>query len=113
MDKKIEFKSPMFVYVAETVQYPSSLKVFAPEVFLTDANPALSESKSQKGNTSIFLNSTIPALSSYVSTYNYITLPIISTTNMLDKYGWIYKGTRCIAEFVNNNPNHGFIIARC
>ena len=108
MDKKIQFKTPMFVYVAEKAYSPNSLKVFVPEVFLTGTNPGLSETKSQKGNTSIFLNATIPALSPYVTKYNYITLPVIR-----DNSGWIEKGTRYMAEFINNNPNHGIIIARC
>ena len=49
MDKKIQFKSPMFVYVAERAYQPNNLKVFVPEVFLTGINPGLSETKSQKG----------------------------------------------------------------
>lgn len=108
MNKKIQFKSPMFVYAAESSYNPRSLKVFIPEVFLTEINPNMSESKSQKGNTSIFLNATIPALSSYITKYNYITLPVIGN-NM----GTVEKGTRCMAEFINDNPNHGIIIARC
>ena len=108
MDKKIQFKSPMFVYVAERQYDPRTLKVFVPEVFLTGTSPSISESKVQKGNTSIFLNATIPALSSYVTKYNYITLPVIRDNN-----GWVEKGTRYMAEFINNNPNHGIIIARC
>ena len=108
MDKKMQFKSPMFVYAAERAYYPDKLKVFIPEVFLTGISPGLSEYKSQKGNTSIFLNATIPALSPYVTKYNYITLPIIR-----DNGGWIEKGTRFMAEFINNNPNYGIIIARC
>ena len=108
MDKKIQFKSPMFVYVAERAYQPNNLKVFVPEVFLTGINPGLSETKSQKGNTNIFLNATIPALSSYVTKYNYITLPI-----RRDNGGWVEKGTRYMAEFINDNPNYGIIIARC
>ena len=108
MDKKIQFKSPMFVYVAETAYQPNKVKVFVPEVFLTDINPKISETKLQKGNTNIFLNATIPALSSYVTSYNYITLPVIR-----DNSGWVNKGTRYMAEFINNNPNYGVIIARC
>ena len=115
MDKKLQFKSPMFVYVAESAYYPTTLKVFVPEVFLTGINPNLSESKSQKGNTSIFLNATIPALSQYVTKYNYITLPVIGTamSAMVNRYGIVEKGTRCMAQFINDNPNHGIIIARC
>ena len=108
MDKKTQFKSPMFVYVAERAYCPNAIKVFIPEVFLTEISPSINESKLQKGNTSIFLNATIPALSSYVNSYNYITLPIIRDNN-----GWVEKGTRYMAEFINNNPNHGIIIARC
>ena len=108
MDKKLQFKSPMFVYVAERAYCPTKLKVFVPEVFLTGTNPGLSETKSQKGNNSIFINATIPALSQYVTKYNYITLPIIR-----DNGGWIEKGTRCMAEFINGNPNYGIIVARC
>lgn len=108
MDKKIQFKSSMFVFVAERAYSPSTLKVFVPEVFLTGTNPGLVETKSQKGNTSIFLNATIPALSPYVTKYNYITLPVIR-----DNSGWVEQGTRYMAEFINNNPNHGIIIARC
>ena len=96
MDKKTQFKSPMFVYAAETVYCPSKLKVFIPEVFLTGTSPDISEYKAQKGNTSIFLNATVPALSSYVTKYNYITLPIIR-----DNGGWVEKGTRFMAEFIN------------
>ena len=113
MDKKIQFKTPMFVYVAERAYYPSSLKVFVPEVFLTGTNPGLSESKSQKGNTSIFLNATIPALSSYVTKYNYITLPVLNGASMVNSDGWVEKGVRCMVEFINNNPNYGIIVARC
>ena len=108
MDKKMQFKSPMFVYAAERVYCPSELKVFIPEVFLTGTGPDISKYKAQKGNTSIFINATIPALSQYVTKYNYITLPIIR-----DNSGWVEKGTRFMAEFINNNPNHGIIIARC
>lgn len=108
MDKKLQFKSPMFVYVAERAHYPNSLKVFVPEVFLTGTNPNISEYKSQKGNTSIFLNATIPALSPYVTRYNYMTLPLIR-----DSAEWVEKGTRYMADFINDNPNHGIIVARC
>lgn len=108
MDTKMQFKSPMFVYAAEKVYSPSSLKVFIPEVFLTDTSPKATQTKVQTGNTNMFLNATIPALSPYVTKYNYITLPIIR-----DNGGWIYKGTRFMAEFINNNPNHGIIVARC
>mgnify|MGYP003301051875 CR=1 FL=1 len=108
MDKNIQFKSPMFVYVAERAYSPTTIKVFVPEVFLTGTNPGLSEYKAQKGNTSIFLNATVPAISPYVTKYNYITLPIIR-----DNSGWVEVGTRYMAEFINNNPNHGVIIARC
>lgn len=108
MDKKLQFKSPMFVYVAERAYCPTQLKVFIPEVFLTGTDPNLSETKAQKGNTSIFLNATIPALSPYVTKYNYITLPLIQSTS-----GWVEKGTRYMAEFINNNPNYGVIVARC
>ena len=108
MDKKIQFKPTMFVYAAETVRYPSQLKVFIPEVFLTGTNQELSATKVQKGNTSIFLNATVPALSQYVTKYNYITLPIVR-----DNGEWVTKGTRYMAEFINGNPNHGIIISRC
>lgn len=113
MDKKIQFKSPMFVYVAERSYLPTRLKVFVPEVFLTGTSPSISETKSQKGNTSIFLNATIPALSPYVTKYNYITLPIVNGASIVNSEGWVEKGTRCMAQFINNNPNYGIIIARC
>ena len=113
MDKKLQFKSPMFVYVAERAYHPSKLKVFIPEVFLTETSPNIIETKSQKGNTNIFLNATIPALSPYVTKYNYITLPLISGASVTNSNGWVEKGTRCMAQFINDNPNYGIIIARC
>lgn len=108
MNTKIGFKSMMFVYCAEEAYNPSKLKVFVPDVFLTGNSPGLSETKSQKGNTSIFVNATIPALSPYATKYNYITLPIIRDNN-----GWVRKGERFMAEFVNDNPKYGIIVARC
>jgi len=124
MNTNIGFKSPMFVYAAESGTNPSSLKVIIPEAFLTDKNVAPLETKSQKGNMSIFLNATPPAISPYTNKYNYITLPIIGSglvnVNKGDSrgsyssgIGEIHTGDRLIAQFVNDNPRYGIIIGRC
>ena len=98
----------MFVYAGESYEYcPDKLKVMIPQAFLIDKDASLSETKSQKGNTSIFINATIPALNSYATKYNYITLPV------LNSLGRISKGDRLIAQFVDGNPEYGFISGRC
>ena len=121
MNTKLGFKSPMFVYAAESGTNPGSLKVLVPEAFLTDKNTAPLETKSQKGNMSMFLNATPPALSSHVSKYNYITLPIIGS-GLVDidsgdfsgsyssGIGHINVGDRLIAQFVIKIPIYVFII---
>lgn len=123
MDTNISFKSPMFVYAAETVTNPKSLKVFVPEAFFIDKDSDISETRIIKGGTNIFINATVPAISGSAMKYNYITLPVIGSgiaSISINGYtrsgptgiGMISKGDRLIAEFVNNNPRYGIIIAR-
>ena len=108
MNRTIGFSSPMFVYAGESYKHcPDILEVIVPQAFLIDKNSSLSETKSQKGNTSIFINATIPALNAYATKYNYITLPV------LNPLGGISKGERLIAQFVDDNPEYGFILGRC
>lgn len=109
MTTDIGFKNTMFAYAMEYHKYcPNSLKVTIPETFLIDKYSKISETKSQKGNLGIFLNATPPALSSYVTKYNYITLPVIGNVG-----GEISVGDRFICQFINGNPLYGFILARC
>lgn len=124
MNSVIGFRSPMFVYAAESGTNPGSLKVIIPEAFLTDKNISPQTTKSQKGNMSVFLNATPPALSPYADKYNYITMPVIgsglvnvtrgnSSGSYSSGIGTVNKGDRLIAEFVNDNPSYGIIVARC
>lgn len=125
MDLKVNFKSPMFVYAADSNGIVNSrINVFIPEVFLVGTNESSTSYKTPKGNTSIFVNETPPAISPYITRYNYISLPVVSDRlvtitkgNSSGTYrstmGSISKGDRLIAEFVNNNPNYGIIIGRC
>ena len=71
MNTKIGFKSMMFVYCAEEAYNPSKLKVFVPDVFLTGNSPGLSETKSQKGNTSIFVNAAKSDASGFSKNYTF------------------------------------------
>lgn len=124
MNTKIGFRNSMFVYALESAVNPSSLKVSIPEAFLHESSISPSEVKLQKGSNNIFLNATPPALSSYITSYNYISLPVIGSGltsinvkglsyNGSTGIGSVTKGQRLIAEFTNNSPDHGLIIARC
>lgn len=124
MDRKIGFKTNMFVYALESGTNLSRIKVAIPQAFMQDISITPGETKLQKGNNSIFLNAIPPALNTYVTSYNYITLPVIgsgvsNTTIGNNTYsgttgiGRVSKGDRLIAEFTNSNPIYGLIIARC
>lgn len=124
MDAKACFRTSMFVYSCENSTNPSSLKVTVPEAFLQSSDIRAQMIKLQKGNVNIFLNITPPALSSYVESYNYITLPVIGNGKAFTRVGLhtysgntgigeVKKGQRLIAEFTNGNPMYGLIIARC
>ena len=109
MPSNIEFKENIFVYSLDYHEYaPSSLRVSVPEVFLLDKNTSPKELKISKGSNSIFINATPPALSQYVTTYNYITIPIVGNIG-----NHINVGERFICHFINSNPAYGYIIARC
>ena len=123
MNTRTDFKSNMFVYAAERYSdysMQTKIKVFIPQTFLVDKSNNPIEFKSQKGNTSIFINSNIPALSQYSTKYNYMTLPIMMSDQMYTKEYTsngiryiIEKGTRFMTQFVNDNPKYGLIVVRC
>ena len=106
MEVKATFKSPMFVYSVENIYSPSILKVAVPEAFLENTGKATSN-VIHKGNPSLFINATIPALSNTVTSYNYINVTVATSV------GRVRKGDRFVAEFINGNPEYGYIIARC
>lgn len=124
MDTTIGFRPSMFVYACESSTNPASIKVMVPEAFMHSAGGNPTMVKLQKRNGSIFLNATPPAINSYIESYNYITLPVISQGKTFTKIGVstysgntgigdIGVGTKLIAEFTNGNPKYGLIIARC
>lgn len=105
----VMFKDTMFVYSAETVRYPSSIKVTVPEVFLDKKTGSAEDIRVAKGNTNIFVNETPPALANSSISKNYLVLPIANS----GRVEYIYTGDRLVAQFIGNCPTNGVIIARC
>lgn len=103
------FKTQMFVYSAEnTGDYTvSKLKVCIPEVFLDKKIAIYDSYKIGKEDTNIFCNDISPAISPTVNLQNYITLPVFCNSGR-----YIKVGDKFCANFINGNPESGFIIAR-
>ena len=131
-DFDVMFKDSMFVYAAESVNNPQTLKVTVPEAFLDKSTGKVDETRLAKGSTNIFINENPPALSNSVVSKNYITLPVIGsftgsgsgkyyadggshtvTVNVNTGIGQVNIGDRLVASFIGNSPDNGVIIARC
>lgn len=126
--QNISFDGKMFVYAAESAYNPSKLKVTIPEVFIDKPTGPSKTTQSYKGNMSIFVNITKPAISNVITLSNCISLPVINnlsgsatvryagsnhTGSATVGLGQIHVGDRLIAEFIGDSPNSGVIIARC
>ena len=138
---EIGFREIMFVYSLENAINPTDLLVTVPDVFVDMDTYSAESEKKTKGNMGIIRNSTLPAFSNYYVTKNYISLPVIKyfggssdvvgpnikadgsvlrisssdkTNYPMDVgIGKVNVGDRLVAVFVNGDPKHGIIIARC
>lgn len=103
---KIEFKSIMYGYAAETTS-SKKVKVFIPEIFLDKNIDDIRILSKSRGSNNIFINNTQPAVSAFVKEMNYITLPVASLNNIT-----INKNDKLILSFIDNNPVNGAIIGK-